>query len=262
MRAAAGALLLVVLSACAPKAPTLPAGTGVPFPEFASAYGAATSDCHHLRSLTAVISMSGRAGTQKLRGRIDAGLAEPDRIVLEGVAPWGKPFFVLAADGGNATLVLPRDNRYLTGSPPAAIVEALTGVNIGSRELMTALAGCAGYVGSVSGGSSFGKDWASIEAGAGTVWLRMVDGKWREAAAVKDALTVFYDDFSSGRAARVRLMAKTGDRDTADIILRVSQLELNAPLDPAVFKLEVPAGAQPLTIDELRRAGPMGERAQ
>lgn len=247
---------------CAPKAPTLPSGAGTPFPEFASAYAQATENCDNLRALTAVLSMSGRAGTQKLRGRIDAGLESPDRIVLEGVAPWGKPFFVLAAAGNNSTLVLPRDNRFLTGTSPGAIVEALTGIYIEPAELLTALAGCASYVGSVSDGRAFGKEWASIEAGAATVWIRRVEGKWREAASVKGALTIYYDDFSDGRAARLRLMMKMPDRDPADIILRVSQLELTASLDPAVFKLDIPAGAQPLTLQELRRAGPLGSDAR
>jgi hypothetical protein len=44
----------------------------------------------------------------------------------------------------------------------------------------------------------------------------------------------------------------------ADITLRVSELEMNKPLDPAVFKLAIPDGAQPLTLEELRRAGPIG----
>jgi hypothetical protein len=237
---------------------TLPSGTGAPFPEFASAYSQATEQCHNLHGLTAVLSISGRAGQQRLRGRVDAGLEAPGRIALEGVAPWGKPFFVLSAAGNESTLVLPRDGRFLRGAPPAAIIEALTGIQIAPDELLMALGGCAFYVGSISEGRAFGKEWASVDAGAATVWLRMLGGKWREAAGQKGPLTVYYSDFSDGRAERLRLMMKTPDGATADIILRVSQLELDKPLDPAVFKLEIPAGAQPLTLEELRRAGPLG----
>ncbi|HEU4935743.1 MAG TPA: hypothetical protein VFT39_04755 [Vicinamibacterales bacterium] len=240
----------------------LPSGTGSPFPQFADAYGQATEPCHNLVSLTAVLSMSGRAGRQNLRGRIDAGLAQPDRIALEGVAPFGKPFFVLTAADGASTLVLPRDGRYLRGAAPAEIIEALTGIRIAPNELMIALGGCAFYVGSVSDGRTFANGWAAVDAGSATVWLRMIDGSWREVAAERGPLTIYYDDFAEGRPQRLRLVMKPPDGAGADITLRVSQLELGKPLDPAVFKLAIPEGAQPLTLDELRRAGPLGGEAK
>jgi hypothetical protein len=40
--------------------------------------------------------------------------------------------------------------------------------------------------------------------------------------------------------------------------LRSSQVEINTPLDNAVFYADVPANAVPLTLEELRRAGPLG----
>jgi hypothetical protein len=208
--------------------------------------------------LTAVLSMSGHAGRQNLRGRVDAGFARPERIALEGVAPFGKPFFVLTASDGASTLVLPRDGRYLRGAAPAEIIEALTGIRIAPDELMVALGGCAFYVGSVSDGRTFGNGWAAVDAGAATVWLRMIDGKWREVAAARGPLTIYYEDFTADRAQRLRLVMNTSDGADADIALRVSELEVNKPLDPAVFKLAIPEGARPLTLEELRRAGPLG----
>jgi hypothetical protein len=35
-------------------------------------------------------------------------------------------------------------------------------------------------------------------------------------------------------------------------------VNINVPLEPEVFAVDVPAGAEPLTIEELRRAGPLG----
>jgi len=66
----------------------------------------------------------------KLRGRIDAGFAAPDRARLEGVPPFGKKVFILVANEGKGTLVLPRDERVLRDAPPDQIVEALAGVPI------------------------------------------------------------------------------------------------------------------------------------
>jgi len=257
-----GIASLITLSCGRSAEVKLPSGTGSPFPEFAAAYGQATEPCHNLTSLTAVLSMSGRAGRQKLRGRLDAGIARPDRIALEGMAPFGKPFFVLSAADGGSTLVLPRDGRYLRGAAPAEIIEALTGIRIAPDELLIALGGCASYVGSVSDGRTFGNGWAAVDAGAAKVWLRMIEGRWQEVAAEHGPLTIYYDDFAGGRAQRLRLVMKTANGTDADITLRVSQLEVNTPIDPAVFKLAIPDGAQPLTLEELRRVGPLGAEAK
>jgi hypothetical protein len=48
--------------------------------------------------------------------------------------------------------------------------------------------------------------------------------------------------------------------NVADITLRVSQLEINTSIDLKAFEVDVPPAAQPLTIEELRRSGPLGER--
>jgi hypothetical protein len=253
-----GIASLFAMSCGRAPAVTLPSGAGAPFPGFADAYGQATEPCHNLNSLTAVLSMSGRAGRQNLRGRVDAGFAGLDRIALEGVAPFGKPFFLLTASDGASTLVLPRDGRYLRGAAPAEIIEALTGIRIAPNELMVALAGCAFYVGSVSEGRTFSNGWAAVDAGAATVWLRMINGKWREVVGQRGPLTIYYDEFAGERAQRVRLAMQAPKGADADIRVRVSELEVNKPLDPAVFKLAIPEGAQPLTLEELRRVGPLG----
>jgi hypothetical protein len=46
----------------------------------------------------------------------------------------------------------------------------------------------------------------------------------------------------------------------ADITLRISQLEINTELQSKAFEVDVPPDASPLTIEELRRSGPLGER--
>jgi hypothetical protein len=252
MTVRAGAFFLLLLSiGCAPKAPTLPSGAGVPFPAFAEAYAQATETCATVKTITAVLSLSGRAGTQRLRGRIDAGLEAPDRIVLEGVAPFGRPYFVLAASGGSSTLVLPRDARVLRGAPPEAIVDAMTGVSLVPAELRMVLAGCGIPGGPPGSGQSFDGGWASIDTGGATLWLRQADGRWRIAASTRESLAVHYSDFGAPRPATVRIRVSAGQG--ADLTLRLSDVEVNVPLDPAVFELEVPSDATPMTLDELRR---------
>lgn len=252
---AAGALAALV-SACGPPArPALPSGSGTPFPGFAAAYDQAIQDCRGVRTITAELALSGRAAGTKLRGRINAGFAAPDDIVLEGLAPFGKPVFVLAGRSGQATLWLPRDDRVLRGAPPAAIVEALAGVALTPSELRAAVAGCGPGATTPTNGRTFNEDWAAVDSAAGTVYLRRVEGRWRVGAAARDNLTIQYGDFSNGRASTVYVRTSV-----ADLALRLSQVEINGTIDPRAFEVEIPRDAVPLSLEELRRAGPLGDR--
>jgi hypothetical protein len=37
-------------------------------------------------------------------------------------------------------------------------------------------------------------------------------------------------------------------------------VDVDVPLGPEAFEVKVPASADPITLDELRRAGPLGDR--
>ena len=43
--------------------------------------------------------------------------------------------------------------------------------------------------------------------------------------------------------------------------MKLSDVNINVPLEADVFKIDIPPGADPLTLDELRRAGPLGAAA-
>ena len=48
----------------------------------------------------------------------------------------------------------------------------------------------------------------------------------------------------------------------SDLSIHISQFETNAVLGPAVFRVDVPNDAVPLTLDELQKAGPLGEATE
>jgi hypothetical protein len=258
-RAAGAPLLAFLLSACAPKPPALPTGAGLPFPEFPSAYADATNECSGTRTITAAIALSGRAGKTKLRGRIDAGFSAPAELRLEGVHPFGKPVFILVARGEQATLVLPRDDRVLRNARPAAIVEALAGVALSPLEMRWAVAGCGLGPVTPSGGTAYAKGWVAMSAGETTTYVRQIEGRWRIVAVSRGPLIVSYGDYAGGRPATVRLRTTPESGGAAaDLTLRLSQVETNVTLARDVFDVEVPRDAVPLTLEELRRAGPLG----
>lgn len=257
-RVAFAAFAACGVASCAPKPLSLPAGTGTPYPAFAAAHAEATAACAGVRTITASMGMSGRAGTTKLRGRIDAGFAAPDRARLEGLHPvFGKPVFVLVAEGGRGTLVLTREDRVLRDAPPDLIVEALAGVPLGPEVLRTAISGC-GFGGAPGEGREYSNGWIAASTGDGDLFLRRGAAGWEVAAATRGPVTIAYTDYANGRPATIRIRAAAADRTTADLTLRLSDVDINTTLDARVFEVELPDGAVPLTLEELRRAGPLG----
>jgi hypothetical protein len=143
----------------------------------------------------------------------------------------------------------------LRGSPPAAIVEALAGVALTPSELRAAVAGCGLGVTTPTNGRTFNENWAAVDSTGGTVYLHRVEERWRVGASVRDHLTIQYGDFAGGRAATVYMRTTV-----ADLALRLSQVEVNAAIDSRAFDIEIPRDALPLSLEELRRAGPLGEK--
>ena len=258
------ACVAAVSAACAPRPLELPTGPGVPFGEAAAAYAEATTACGAARTLTAELSVSGRAGRVKLRGRVLAGLERPDAVRLEGLAPFGAPAFVFVSKNGRATLLLPRDNRVLRDAPPAEIVEALMGVAMAPPALAAALTGCGVPLSEARNGRRFGEDQAAIDLASGaTVHLRRQGARWGIVAAVASlprAYTVEYPDWQTERPGRVRVRTGDGAPVVAELSVTLSQVDINTELDPAAFEVEVPADAAPITLDELREAGPLGQK--
>ncbi len=254
---------LCLAAGCATRAPlSFPATGGTPFAEAASAHQQATSSCAGITTFTASMALSGKAGRTKLRGRIDAGFAAPAKARLEGVAPFGRPVFVLTADGNRGTLVLQRDERVLKDAPPDQIVEALAGVALTPDTLLRAVSGCGLSSGEPGSGMLHGNDLASIALGDGTAFLRRAGDVWQMAGATHGPVTVAYSDYANGRPSTIRLRAESGGRETADLTLRLSQVEINTPLEAKVFQADIPARATPLTLEELRSAGPLGVSAR
>ncbi|HET7219936.1 MAG TPA: hypothetical protein VFJ02_17885 [Vicinamibacterales bacterium] len=249
---------LFVVTACASRLPPLPPGPGTPFAEYASAYAEATGTCRNVRTMAAVLEISGRAaGSRFPRAKVDAGFEAPGKMVLELPAP-GRPFFTFAVNSTTATLVLPRDGRVLKDAPPADTLEALAGISLTPDELRQIVTGC-GFGGEPAAGRTLSGEWAAVDAGGAVAYLQQVAGPWRLTAATRGAIEVRYADFAGGRPSTIRLRTNGAGRDRAtDLTIRTSQVDINEPIAASAFQPEIPAGARPMTLDELRQAGPLG----
>ena len=256
-RAAAVALLTALgLGACAAKRIDLPSGAGSPYPAAPAAYEIAVKECRGVRTLQATLGLSGRAGTTTLRGNVDAGFEAPEMVRLEGRHPLGRPVFILVAADADSTLYMPRDNRVLRNVPPASIVEALVGLPLTPGELRAMVSGCGFGAAEAAQGREYSGGYVAVETAGATTYLRQQQGRWRVVAASRPPLTIQYWEFVSGRATAVHVVASGSPK--ADLTVRLSDVNINVTLDKAVFAVDVPAAAEPLTLDELRRAGPLG----
>ncbi len=251
-----------LLAACAPKRFELPSGDGEPFPDYAAAFTAASAGCRDLRTLTAELSVSGKIGHRKMRGRVIAGFERPSRMRLEAVAPAGPPVFVLVADAGSATLVMPRADQVLKGAAPDSVLEALVGVSLGPDDLVAALSGCVAPNPVAAGGHRFPGGWVRVDlAGDSAAYLKLEGSAWQIVAGVRPLFEVEYERATAGPAVprTVRLRAVSNGGPGADLVLGLGQVEVDAPVAAKAFTVTIPRSAVPITLADLKQEGPLGE---
>ena len=249
----------LLISACAPKAPPRPVGNPVPDPTAVETFAAATASCKGFRSIEGELSLSGRAGGERVRGRILTGLESGGAVRLEAVAPFGAPFFILAGRNERATLVLPREHRVLKDTGVADVLERITGLALGAEDLRLIVSGCLVDKASPADGRQWGREWKAVTLAPERIaYLRMQNGQWLLTAADYGPWHVDYSAHAGGfpRSVRVR---RAGDTEI-DIIARVEQLEVNTQINPRAWTVDVPSDADPMTLDELRSIAPLAER--
>ena len=250
----AGAL---AANACAPRRLALPRDAGMPMPDPAAVHAEVSRTCRGVRTLTAELGLSGRAGDQRLRGRVLAGFTREGAMRLEGLAPFGPPAFVLAARPARAVLWLPRDKRVVEHASAADILGALTGVPLAPPDLLAVITGCVSPAPAVTGGRLHERGWATIDLGGQTALYRQRAGQaWEVRAARRAGWEIEYGKWQGGLPHQVRL--RSIDAATpVDASVQISQIESNGDVPDSAFDVEVPAGVEALTVEELRQAGPL-----
>jgi hypothetical protein len=177
---------------------------------------------------------------------------------LEAVVA-GQVGFILAAPDENGVLYLPRESRVLRNERPEAILDALIGVNLAPADLQAILTGCVVPDGRATGGRLHGNGWASIDlGGSATMYVQRAGSGWQLRAARRSGWRVDYPTWEGDFPAAVRLLSDMPAR--VDLTATISQLETNVPLDASAFAVNVPADADPLSLDELRRSGTLQGR--
>jgi outer membrane biogenesis lipoprotein LolB len=250
---------LSLSAACGAKRIPLPTDPGSPLPNYSDIHAEVTKSCRGARTLTAELGLRGRAGTRRLSGRLIAGFERPQSMRLEAVAPFGPAGFILATRGSQAVLLLPRDERVVRGESAEAILGALTGVDLGPADLQAMLTGCIAPEAKPVAGRLHANGWASIDLdGGATMFLRRM-GAWQIAAGRRSGWEVDYSMWQGVFPQVIRLRS-AAEPASVDMTATLAQIEVNTDLKAETFDVDVPSGTAPLSLEELRQAGPLGEK--
>lgn len=252
---------LLLITACAARMPPRPAGTATPDPTAAAAFETATAACNAgSRSIEAELRLSGRAGGERVRGRVLTGLEAGGSIRLEAPAPFGAPFFILAGRNERATLFLPRERRVLTDTGVRDVLERITGLALGADDLRLILSGCLVERAAPAEGRQWGSEWKAVTIAPDRVaYLRMQKGQPVLTAADYGSWHIDYSAHNANGHAGVVRVRSAGDT-AIDIIARVEQLTVGGPIDPRAWSVDVPSDADPMTLDELRSIAPLAAK--
>jgi outer membrane biogenesis lipoprotein LolB len=257
-------LLNFTILACAARMPPRPAGAPTPDPTAAAAFATATAHCDapFRSAVEGELSLSGRAGGERVRGRVLFGLQEPGSIRLEAPAPFGAPFFILAGERERATLYLPRERRVLKDTGVADVMERITGLALGADDLRFIMSGCLVDKPALSEGRQWGADWKAVTIGPDRVaYLRMQNGRPVLTAADYGSWHVDYSEHNATGIAR-RVRVRRASDNAVDVTARIDQFIAGGPINPRAWTVEVSPGTEAMTLDELRSIAPLVEKPQ
>ena len=247
------------VQACTSKALILPTGPGQFYPDYESTLLSATTRCSAVETLSAELTVSGRAGKDRLRSRVLAGLVQPGSVRLEGVAPFGGPTFILTATPTHSTLLLPRDSRVLVGVPAQDILDALIGVRLTPDVLRRVLSGCLVSSSEPVGGRAYGTKWLVVDTRDGDENYLQFDKDLPILVAVRTGnLFTKYSNFLGAVPRRVQ-MTRFGVSGAIEVEVTVllEQIRVNTQLGKEIFSVDIPTTFVPITLEDLRSTGPM-----
>lgn len=256
----AGACALALASTACTRAMFVPpVGPGTPVTDAAAAWTEATTACRSARTYTGALRLSGRAGDQRLWPVSLESAVTSDNAVYLSATVAGRSIFVLAGTAQQAGLWLRADRRVVTARP-SEIVEAMIGVALEPRRWLAVLSGCVTGEAEVESAERHGK-LLTIRTRDARVHLARQGASWRTVAGEADGFVVEFGWGASQFPKEIWIWSAPGRAPASSLHVSVRDSAINTDVPPAIFRL--PAGAAaavPMSLDELRAAGPLRAR--
>jgi hypothetical protein len=184
-----------------------------------------------------------------------------DQSIYMGATVAGRSIFVLAGSANRATLWLRREHRVVT-APPAEIIDAVLGVSLPPERLLAIFAGCLTRDVTLTAAAQHGR-LLTIDTPDGRIYLERGAAGWQTRAGEAEGFLVEFARETSSFPQKIWIQSAPGRQPQVTLAITVSDLEINGSVPPAVFSLPAAAaGAERMTIDELRAAGPWRDRAR
>jgi hypothetical protein len=252
-------VLAGAVSGCAARGFVPPTGPASPAPEAPAALAQAARTCRGASTFRGATRLSGRVGEESIGSvGINAGLT-PDGIYLQAQV-LNSTVFTLGGRRDEAALWL-RDDNVSLHAPAGDIVEALVGVRLEPDRLLAVLTGCVSRDLAMVEAQRVGRHIVVTTPDA-VLYLREDHGTWRVEAGAFDGLVAEVTP-GSGLPAAIRIRSAPGRVPCVDLRVRLSPpLYLNDVLDASIFSFEPPQGARPITLEDLREAGPLRTRQE
>jgi hypothetical protein len=207
----------------------------------------ATQHCNAIRTFQAAMRLSGR-GLPNLNVQTGVTASGQLRLLVGATA---SPDIWLAGTAERATLLLREDNRVVRGRTDE-IVDALIGARLGPEQFLAMLTGCVARDRSVATATAFDRT-RRISTPDATLFLEQTNGAWRIVAGTFGDTRVDYRPLTATFPTRVRVRTKLVDGREIGFTLDVQESIPDKPIEDTLFELAVPAGAEPMSVEELRQ---------
>jgi hypothetical protein len=168
---------------------------------------------------------------------------------VELLGAFGSTRWVAVVDGGEILVWFPGRREYLRDTRVEKVVGALLGVELGPSEVMAALAGTGiplGSLGDEPERAVRSKGMILIELMGARI--EMEDGQVVAAQQTRYRVSYPTKWMQSGKQVPLRLELR-GENMLAS--LNIEDLDVNVPLHPEAFVVDLPEDAETLALDEI-----------
>ena len=184
---------------------------------------------------------------------------------MEGIGPVGQPLFLLIADAQQLSFYAPQEGRLLSGAASAENLFRLFGIALTPMTLQYVLLGDVPLATLPSTGAFTYRRRENLYMWQGQVpsqpqsyriWFEPYDFHpvrfEMEDASGQPVLQVWYEEFQRTNGfmmpSRITLLQPMVGRR---IVWQYKEIQLNAGLTPALFRMRVPMGTTRVTLEEL-----------